>query len=202
MCMSTHIDACAYIRIQTQKNSWRVLILLQLAPQHVKDIPRLLLQIKTVRATPRDWAQLHQSVVSANMLKETTYLLLSNVRAGGLYEESSTSFAGGPRAAALRPAELLGSRTAPGDPLSKDTPYSAASPFLLRQVLEEFSNDLSMLQSMVDEARSCYSAIVVTIYFCICARMLRLYTHSISVAAFPHNMHMCLCRSSTGMRRS
>ena len=38
-----------------------------LLPQRFKDVPRLLLRIKTVKSTPGDWFHLQHSIISANM---------------------------------------------------------------------------------------------------------------------------------------
>lgn len=128
--------------------------------QRLKDLPRVLGRLKAAKAGAGDWAALAQSVQAAGMARDTLHALLSTVRVsegGGAPPPPPppTPIMGGggllrggtgppPRAA---PPPLA---PHPGDPLSPATPYSAGSPFLLRQVLTEVGPAVGLLHTTLD----------------------------------------------------
>lgn len=76
--------------------------------------------MKQAKSHAGDWLALQQTIVAANLVRDALHLLLDNVRVADNGGDSA------------------------------DDTYSAASPFLLRQVLHEFSAELSLLSSTID----------------------------------------------------
>ena len=135
----------------------------------MKDLPRLLVRIKAVKAGPGDWFGLAQTILAGNMIRDHLHLMLGQVRAPDVISQSP----GGPSTAASARSGGAGAGGSssssfhqgqglpphPGDPLSPSTPYSVASPFLLRQVLREFGPDLTFLQVRRKDSAQSHSAI-------------------------------------------
>ena len=90
-----------------------------------RDMTRVLSRIRSVAAVARDWFALAGTIQSACLVREKLLLLLRHVR-------------------------MEGGGEPPGDPLSLATPYSAASPFLLRSVVREFTPELAFLATTLD----------------------------------------------------
>lgn len=133
-------------------------------PQKTKDLGRLLVRIKAVKAGPGDWFGLAQTVLAANMVRDHVHLMLGHVRAAEVstaaqLQPPSTAGSGlsslrGTTAGGRLASGGAGAGVAlpphPGDPLSESTPYSVGSPFLLRQMLREFGPELTFLQTTLD----------------------------------------------------
>lgn len=96
-----------------------------------------------MKAGPGDWFALQQTILAANILKDAIRLLLDNVRA----VTGAESAAARPGTAASRPPPTAASTASAA---TTSGGYSANSPFLLRQILVEFSADLLMIQSVLD----------------------------------------------------
>jgi hypothetical protein len=112
------------------------------------------LRIKTVKATYGDWLGLQRTLLSAGVVRDQLQVLLTRVAVTApAPRDGATDASGGDGWQAAGAAyvsgdggNVVGDDGAAGD---GGHAYSEAAPFLMRQLVDDFSDDLSFLHNML-----------------------------------------------------